>query len=311
MTVSVAEYFGQNTFASKEISPVRKEDGLSCPFMDKPCDKLIRKNKPVCSVRKNDGTLWIVCPHRLCASAKKTSGKNKKHLHLNPHQRDILMQIAKTIYRGDISPDKIAVNREVSIPIEGEGVSDYHADYVMRNLSEDNKRVDAIVLEMQGGGETSGTKSITDLVNDWENNPNRTNDMLRQMANANSIETNAWRRQQEQFLIKGNVANQSGGKLVFAIGTLLFDYLKKRFEQANLRDLRENEWTLCLLAFCEENSQSTTEGPVPLKVDENRLLFTNYASFVQFLTNQGGPNPQIFTGDFETLEGDLIKINDL
>lgn len=309
MSVCVAEYFGQRVDVETPVIPVKREDNLNCPFMDKPCDKLIRKNKPVCSVRKNDGTYWIVCAHRLCATAKKTYGPKKQHLYLNSHQKGILWEVAKTIYRGNFQPIDIAVSREVLVPLEGEDVSDYNADYVMRNLAEDNGRVDAVILEMQGGGETSGTKAITNLVKAWEEDENRQNIHLTKQVSANPIETNAWRRQQEQFLVKGNVANQSSGKLVFAVGTLLYDYLNKRFSQANLRDLRDHEWTLCILTFKEDKSLPIESGPIPLTIDEDRLLFTNYNSFVQHLTNQGGPSPEIFSGTFENLMGDLVDVD--
>lgn len=178
----------------------------------------------------------------------------------------------------------------------------------MRNLAPAAK-IDEILLEMQGGGETSSTKSISDHVASWAISEMPTNEYLRkQIAKPNSIETNAWRRQQEQFLVKGNIVSQTGGKIVFAIGELIYDYLFPRVSRANLRDLRKHNWTLCLLGIKEDKTEIPKAGAIPLTVDEDRLLFTNYSTFVRTLTDQGGPEPSIFEGEFISLEGKNIKI---
>ncbi len=307
MAVTIAEYLGQRVDVEAPIKPITSK-ATNCPFMEKACEKLKKNNKPICSVRKGGSTLWIVCPHRLCSTSAKMKVKNKYiPLPLTDHQTEILWQVAETIYRGSFTKAKIAVAREVSIPLENKAGT-YHADYIMRNLSSGAK-VDEILLEIQGGGETSSTGAITRKVQEWEQKNIPTNEFLRESVKAGTIETNAWRRQQEQFLVKGNVVSQTGGKLVFAVGTLLYDYLQKRFERANLRDLREHNWTLCLMAFKENKSKSPSAGSIPLVVDSERLLFTNYSTFVRFLTDQGGPNPQIFEGIFETLEGKIVEIN--
>lgn len=70
MGVSVAEYYGQRTdIDTPVIHPVKGQ--LPCPFTcGNTCKKLKSGNPPVCSVRKADGTLWIVCSERLCATKK-------------------------------------------------------------------------------------------------------------------------------------------------------------------------------------------------------------------------------------------------
>jgi hypothetical protein len=319
MAVSVAEYLGQRTdFDGVDIVPVIPQSGAMCPFMDRPCDKA-NKSKPlhpICSVRKNDGTIWIVCEHRLCSTRqvkdviKNINGKNKKEripIKLVPHQVDILKQVATTIYPNKFTDDDIIVRREATIPLL-ESDNNYHADYIMRNIAAGSK-VDEILLEMQGGGETSSTGKISEHVVNWQKSNKPTNKFLRQITKAGTIETNAWRRQQEQFLVKGNVVSQTGGKIAFAVGTLLFDYLEKRFRNANLRDLKKHNWTLCILAFKEDISNAPKQGSIPLTVDKDRLLFTNYSTFVRFLTDQGGPAPQIFEDEFLSLSGNLVLID--
>ncbi|MCZ5700463.1 hypothetical protein O5466_13510 [Escherichia coli] len=127
------------------------------------------------------------------------------------HQRDILRKVAKLIYQDpELQDSEIGVRREVNIPLPDSDNS-YHADYVMRNFS-GRGRVDEVLLEMQGGGETSSTGEITRHIAAWADLEFPTNEILRQPVAANTIETNAWRRQQEQFLVKGNVVDQTGGK---------------------------------------------------------------------------------------------------
>jgi len=156
---------------------------------------------------------------------------------------------------------------------------------------------------MQGGGETSNTGNITRHIESWEQDQNRTNAILAEtVAGVGTIETNAWRRQQEQFLIKGNVAIKTGnGRIVFCVGTLLYDYLYSRIENAGLQDLRNHGWTLALIAFKEDKSNPPQAGPIPLIIDENKLLFTQYHSFIRVLTDQGEPYPELFTDGFEHL----------
>lgn len=313
MAVQVAEYLGQRTDVDdRDIQPIALGEKHLCPFMDGYCSKLSKKLQPVCSVRKKNGTMWIVCEHRLCATPKtkkeNIDGKaTTVKAQLTPHQEEVLWKIAKTVYRGEFDKSDIVVNREAPIPIEETGGS-YKADYIMRNLAIGAK-IDEILLEMQGGGETSQTKHISDHVSKWARLDKSTNEYLRQLLpKPNSIETNAWRRQQEQFLVKGNIVNQTGGKIVFAIGNLIYDYLYPRVSRANLRDLKEHNWTLCLLGIKEDTSKPRTFGPIPLTVDEDRTLFTNYSTFVRTLTDQGGPEPSIFKGKFLSLSGEDVEI---
>jgi hypothetical protein len=309
MAVTVAEYMGQRTDVDiPPIVPVALGSVVPCPFMDGHCSKLTKNLQPVCSVRKRSGELWIVCEHRLCATPKtKKVGSGRATASLTDHQIDVLWKIAETVYRGKFTKNDIVVNREVPIPIAGTD-SSYKADYIMRNTAL-GARVDEILLEMQGGGETSNTKHISNHVALWGENPSRTNLMLReQLSKPNSIETNAWRRQQEQFLVKGNIVNQTGGKIVFAVGSLIYDYLIPRVTHATLRDLRSHNWTLCLLGIKEDVSKPKVPGSIPLQVDGGRLLYTNYSTFVRTLTDQGGPEPSIFIGNFLSLNKNNVTI---
>lgn len=295
MGVSVAEYLGQRTDVDNPVINPTLVKAL-CPFSSgNNCMKTGRGKNPVCSVRKDDGTYWIVCENRLCTT--------KKDLPLCPHQQGILLDIAKHIFSPTVTMDRIFIKREEKLRVSG--TTDYKADYVMTLDSglSPFPGPDRIILEMQGGGETSGTEKLTKIVNLWKANPLRTNRDLRTHSGANTLETNAWRRQQEQFIVKGNIAMQTwkGYGMAFCVGTLLYDYLSRKIDFTSLPDLHDHNWTLAIIGIKEDTSSPPAPGPVPLVVDETRLLYTNYQTFVHALINQGLPSPEAFKGDFISL----------
>ena len=302
MGVSVAEYFGQRTDVDTPvIEPITTP--ATCPFTSgNVCKKLRSGNAPVCSVRKPDGTLWIVCSERLCAT--------KKDIPLCTHQQSILHKIAQHLYDPSITYEDVCVKREEQLNVV-EGTK-YNADYIISLASgrSEFSGPDRMVLEMQGGGETTNTGKITSLINEWAANPERTNAQLRQPTQASTLETNAWRRQQEQFIVKGNVAMKTwkGYGIAFCVGTLLFDYLKDKLVSANLPDLKEYNWTLAILGIKEDTAVPVTPGPIPITIDETRMLYTNYQTFVQALINQGEPSLNAFKGEFINLNNDSVII---
>lgn len=303
MGVTVAEYLGMRTDVDYPvIAPVTGQ--VACPFSaGNTCKKLKSGNHPVCSVRRPDGRLWIVCSDRLCAT--------KKDIPLCQHQSDVLLDIGKHIFSPDVMKEEVCVKREARLDVV-EGTK-YNADYVISLASGRTpySGPDRLVLEMQGGGETTNTGKLTEVVNRWIATQNRTNAMLRSVSEASTLETNAWRRQQEQFIVKGNIAMKTwkGYGIAFCVGSILFDYLMDKLASANLPDLKEYNWTLALLGISEDESQPVVAGPIPLKVDESRMLFTNYQTFVQALINQGEPSLQAFRGEFINLNNETIVID--
>jgi len=295
MSVKVAEYFGQKTDGNPNtIRPVTSVE--NCPFMNDVCVKLKEGKKPICTVMQPNGEAWIVCRHRLCAT---------KRITLMPYQKELLFEVAQHIYGEDVLMQDIAIRQEENIPvIKG---SSYHADYIMKNIGPRGRSSGQknVILEMQGGGETSSTGSITRHVDYWEKNPMRTNEELAKFVAASPIVTNAWRRQQEQFLVKGNIAQMTGGGMVFCVGNPLYDYLWKRVKDANLNDLKEHNWTLAIVGFNEISEPGSSV--LHFKIDPTRTLFTNYITFVQTLINVGKPHPKMFKGLFSMLDGELLK----
>jgi hypothetical protein len=291
MSVSIVEYLGVNIETTDtNITPARP--GSQCRFYGGECHKVNAGNKPVCSVRKSSGEFYIVCSKRLCAT--------NQNLVLTDHQTKILRKIAKTIFRENIRDNEIAVRTEMKIPVDDR--KNYKADYVMLDLNDTSpNRVKKVVLEMQGGGETSQTGNITRYIQEWEESSPRDNSMLKDViSGVGTIETNAWRRQQEQFLVKGNVAVEAGASLVFCVGKTLFDYIIRKVNRDEMRDLRNMNWTLAMIPFIESTQVSDY---VELEIDHDNVLFTNYNTFVQQLVNQGNPDPAMFRGDYKKLDG--------
>ena len=302
MGVYVAEYFGQRTDIESPIIQPRTEEAV-CPFSSgNICKKLKSHYHPVCSVRKPDGTMWITCSERLCST--------KKDFPLCAHQQQILLTIAQTIFSQDVTADNVCVKREVRLTVVDDKT--YSADYIisLREGRTEYPGPDRLILEMQGGGETQNTGRITDLLDSWANNNDRTNAQMRTETGANTLETNAWRRQQEQFIVKGNIAMKTwkGYGMAFCVGTLLYDYLMNKIRSANLPNLREFNWNLAIIAIKEDNTVPVEPGPIPITVDESRMLFTNYQTFVQALINQGEPSLNAFRGQFVDLNNEIVEI---
>jgi hypothetical protein len=321
MAVTIAEYLGQRTDAQLAITPIKlaEEKNVLCPFMDRDCDKVSKGLPPVCIVRKDNGLIWIVCEHRLCSSRTKKKiqeGDKFKDIAINlvPHQVEILSQIAKIIYNtNELKPSDIGIKREAHIKLPD---ISYHADYLMMNLKTDGE-INKIILEMQGGGETSSTGAITRHLEEWAQLENPDNAFLVKKLMANSIETNAWRRQQEQFIIKGNVAEKTHARMTLAMGIPLFNYLKKRFiEASNLNEVPDN-WSLCLIGFDEykegifqadNRTYKYPPNPIVLKAKSDCILFTDYESFLKILTQQGAECVDLFKGKFLRLDNSIVEL---
>lgn len=301
MAIKIAEYLGIRTDKNYPITPIKPENlskvqdrpYIPCPFREGRCDKIAKGNKPVCSIRDVETeTIWIVCEYRLCATKPRDSN-------LNAYQKHILMMVATAVYGDTVQAEEVQVCREASIPVQNGNA--YSADYMMRrkNLEQQVTTPTShrpIVLEMQGGGETSNTGTITRHVTRWENGDAP---LTAELMGARPIVTNAWRRQQEQFLVKGNAATNAGGGMVFCVGEMIYDYLTPRLDVNTIpQSLRGANWTLALLTFVEDRSPGKScvgaEYAIPLRINQDKTRYTNYHSFVQALTNQGVPQPDLF-----------------
>lgn len=297
--VNVAEYLGQAvpTSASR-IEPVL---AAKCPFVDIECRKLAKdKKKPVCSVRKPDGRLWIVCRERLCS----TGGDG-----LVPHQRDVLCKIAGEVFDMDPDPDGVIYKKEVNLELpHGKRM---RADYILgaRNKAcGRNRGPGRVIVEIQGGGSTSNTGIMTRHVDQWEKDIGRTNASLGTMLpTVGSIENDSWKRQQDQLITKSHIANASGFGFVLCVGKALSDYICDRLgildTAQNMRDV-DGRWDFVLLPMVEVNDGNR----IRFDVDEEGAFYTTFHTFAQLLISQGAAQADKFAGEFHTISGERVVI---
>jgi len=306
MAEKVGEYLGVDIklHSPKSFDSDSKGEA-ACPFRSTPCIKLKKGQAPVCSVRSpRDDSMWIVCEHRLCSSTPKDAA-------LTEYQIEILHMIADTIAPNWRKYSRVAVQREGTVRRRpGQNSSDdSSADYFMVFLEKDSDemhpRFKPVILEMQGGGETSNTKAMSDHVKRWEKDSSLA---LSDPMPISSIETNAWRRQQEQFLIKGSVATRSNGKLVFVVGGRLFDKLMSNLTSIPTAIEVDGGWTLAVLGVVESTTGVTTGTSTPIGIDPARILFTDYGAFARSLTDQGQYDPELFIGNYVTFEGKSVRV---
>lgn len=288
--IRVLEYLGQN--AEGDI-PIKPSAMGNCPFADRTCKKLESKDKkkPVCSVRDNKGKMYIVCSERLCSSYGKK---------LTEHQRDILYQTAKAVF-DDIKYVDVGYRTEVSFKLGKR--RRLHADFVLVDMSTPTRsKPPRIVVEFQGGGETSDTGTMTNFVDKWENDLNRTNATLRQRLDKGApIVNNAWKRQLDQLIIEGSIASRTGYKFALCVGEYFADYIYKRIDRAN--DLRDGGWNLAILPFSEIKHESSQ---IKFELNKKYAFYTTVEDFISNLSSQGSMQKDPFDGVFTKLNGEPV-----
>ena len=103
-------------------------------------------------------------------------------------------------------------------------------DYVLDARPTSNTGQSKVILEIQGGSETSSTGGMTKHVAKWAKESRPTNTMLRQnLPKVGIIPNNAWKRQLEQIGRKYAVAKRFGGALALVMGEVFFDYVRNLF----------------------------------------------------------------------------------
>lgn len=309
MSEKVAEYLGVDVRRHTAI-PIASKDkpAVPCPFRATNCLKAAKGQVPICSVRSpKDDTLWIVCEHRLCSS-------NPKSVPLTDYQLDVLDAIVKTV-EPDLSDELEAVfmregrvRRTPGSQNSDDSKADFLVRFVIKETGKATASVAPFVLEMQGGGETSNTGIMSRYIQKWEADPDSMK--IDAVLPIGSLETNAWRRQQEQFLIKGSVASKSKGRLVFAVGTRLFDKLMSNLTSPPVPIDARGGWTLAIIGICESPTGAGVKSmnSVGLDVDKTRTIFTDFGSFARALTDQGQYDPELFNGDFVTRDGRTVTL---
>lgn len=296
--VSVAEYLGHAVPTSKE--PIDPMHAAMCPFADIECMKIAMGKKPICSTRKPDKKIWITCEERLCSTSSDT---------LTEYQRDILCRIASEVFDMGHDPDNVIYKKEINLELPHK--KRMRADYILGTRSKEHGRGHGprrVILEMQGGGSTSNTGIMTQHVDNWEKDINRTNEGLGKMLpKVRSGENDSWKRQQDQLITKSHIASASGYGFVICVGETLFDYIYDRLDQLrNTENMRDGEgrWNFVLLPMVEVNDGDR----IRFDVDSKSAIYTKFHTFTQMLISQGNALPDKFIGVFHTLNGKEITV---
>lgn len=221
---------------------------------------------------------------------------------LTPHQIAILGSVAETLFPGAYAGD-IGYRRQISIAV-GSGkrvVLDYALD-----APEYKGGKNRVILEVQGGGETSATGTMTRHVAAWSLLKPPSNLRLRQpLPGVGIIPNNAWKRQLEQITRKYPVAQRFGGVFALVVGELLLNYIRPQFtgDCAYFP-----EWEIALLSVAEKPSNS----PGPIRIDhvKDALFFT----FMDFMAAvQGFPLPETmpdpFAGSYTTISNNSYQVD--
>jgi hypothetical protein len=310
MPIQIAEYLGQRTDTDREILPSIRggRQVPMCPFSGDACIKLNHNPplQPVCTVRVHDknyqGEPFIVCSNRLIPAQAQT---------LTADHMQALRSIASAVLP-TASPQEIGFRRQVGI-VTGANARLY-LDYVLQvhpDSSYDNGPR-KIILEIQGGGETSNTGTITRYVEEWTQQENPTNAFLAQLLDTDYLRTylgenkvnvpgiipnNAWKRQLDQIIKKSVLAKHFGGGFALVCGDILYDYIQRSIP---IQQDFFPEWEVAFIGISEV--LSSQPGAIPL-TSVSRSTFMTHHDFIQALQNFSLPQDinSPFLGEFTTL----------
>jgi hypothetical protein len=298
MPARIAEYLGQRTDVDLPVirpTALNPDIAPTCPFMGGPCSKITGEKSypPVCSVRTDQG-LFVVCSDRLIPA--------KSHVITAQHV-ELLAEVADKLYPG-IPDEHVGYRRQLGLRVSGGAI---YLDYVLalKPGTAFAGRPYAIV-EIQGGGETSNTGTLTKHVKAWSETAGRNNELLRmRFPKVGIIPDNAFKRQLRQVFRKAPLAKKFGGAFALVLGPTLFDYFIFGMDEAHGWYA---EWEVALVEVVEV--EDNRPGPIPLKT--NRTLFMSYDAFVKYMTDAPIPDTTInpFHGSYRSTHNELFVVGD-
>jgi hypothetical protein len=313
MVLSIAEYLGYRTDAlSPDIIPSSLEGTIvpTCPFSGSPCIKLNSSDPshPICSVRQGPD-IFIVCSNRLIPAQAKTI--TSSHI-------QAINSISKVLFPG-VNSRNIGFRRQI-------GTAGLYLDYLLTvnpsigGLTSPNR----VILEVQGGGETSSTGTITRYVNDWASLNNPTNVFLSQTLDTKFLKShlnlgkstrvnlpgiipnNAWKRQLDQIIKKTIISKFFSGGFALVMGDLLFKYVKKSIP---IQNSYFDGWEVALIGISEDTSNPPTSGPIPI-THVLDITFMTQLEFIEALHSYTPPvgTADPFLGEYVTLQNSTFSI---
>jgi hypothetical protein len=286
MAVKIIELLSMNTHGlSPSDSRLTKK---FCPYIGQTCKKINREleQKPMYTVESSGGVPLIVCEHRLLSTMMQ-----------NPtsYQRSRLLEIAKVVFEDDIEPHNVEYKYEVTTKLR------QRANFILR----DKRNGDACILEIQGGGETSSTKILSDHVTKWENGedvgldnfPVRVTKSGR-LATPGLIPANAWRRLQEQIIVKGGICVSSDKKFVAAIGnTIYLRLLEKLPLVETMKRLKSGFWNCAFIPY-----QISKGEVIDFYIDVDNILYLDLKELITSLIEYGVRDDELFNTGMIPLE---------
>ena len=286
MAVKIIEFLGINAH-ELNFSDSRLANKF-CPYIGKTCKKIDRygEQKPMCVVESTGGVPLIVCEHRLLS----TNMQNP-----TSYQRSRLLEIAKVVFEDGIEAQDIEYRYEVTTRLR------QRADFILR----DKRNGDACILEIQGGGETSSTRILTDHVTRWENGENvRLDDFpfrvtrTGKRATPGLIPANAWRRLQEQLLVKGGICVSSEKKFVAAMGkTIYLHFLGKLPLVESMKRQKRGSWNCAFIPYDIRKGET-----IDFYLDRENVLYLDLKELVNTLIEYGVRDEELFSTEMISLE---------
>jgi hypothetical protein len=263
--------------------------------MGQTCSKLDGKKSyhPVCVLRSADGRPWIVCTDRLIPSRSNTN---------TPHHTAILGGVAQILFPHANVRD-IGYKPQQGIQLGPKNT--VFLDYSLRTRTPQKTGRSKVVLEIQGGGESSATGEVTRHVATWATMNAPTNGFLREnFKQVGIIPNNAWKRQLEQIFRKTAICRRFDAGFALVMGDVLYDYV------TNILGAGEqyfDNWEISLISIAERASDMA--GSIPID-QVNRSSFFSFDAFIEAMKNFPLPDtmPNPFNGHFTTITNENFDI---
>jgi len=163
--------------------------------------------------------------------------------------------------------------------------------------------VKRLLVEVQGGGETSSTGSITSHIQAWEKLHKPSNDYLAQpISGPGTITNNAWKRSLYQITTKATSAVNTGYGFAILYGAFLFRYIKQRLPNLDkIRLDQTNDWNTAIVVFQEAKSAN---GTIIFSIDLEATVFTTANDLITEFRSIGKSDPKAFGGIYRNLLGE-------
>ena len=211
------------------------------------------------------------------------------------YQQSRLLEISQVVFEDGIEPQDVEYRYEVTTKLR------QRADFILR----DKRNGDACILEIQGGGETSSTKILSDHVTKWENGeavglddfPIRVTRSGR-LATPGLIPANAWRRLQEQIIVKGGICVSSNKKFVAAIGKTIYLRLLEKLPLIDtMKRSKSGAWNCAFIPYEISKGEA-----IDFYIDLDNILYLDLKELVTSLIEYGVRDDELFTSGMIPLE---------